>query len=82
METIWLSIHLFQTGIFVAKVETNGIGAFPGMSTRTRPTLPSRFAYRRSRRMKLENSKLSTRQEGSLGKYENVLKRGKLVNEV
>ncbi len=82
METMWLSIHLFQTGIFMVKVETNGIGTFLGTLTRTRPTLPFGFAYRGWRKMKFKKSKLSTRQEGSLGKFANLLKREKLVNEI
>jgi hypothetical protein len=32
--------------------------------------------------MKFKKSKLSTRQEGSLGKFANLLKREKLVNEI
>jgi hypothetical protein len=54
METIWLSTRLFQTRIYVRKVETNGIGRFLGMSTRTRLTLSFGFAYKGWGRMILK----------------------------
>jgi hypothetical protein len=79
METMWLSTQLFETRIYVRKVETNGIGRFLGTSTRTRLTLSIGFAYKGWGRMRLKNIDLSIRRQGNLGNFEEAL-REKLEN--